>query len=137
MEHFLDHLARSYNEWEDYCRGFAAKIWGGIDDSRIEWAAGEFKKTPPWIAFAIYSDMVYRNGYPYLSEAEVPMLFTGADSKVTENGRALAGRWYPQNRPSPFVSRTCLFDHGGHVFFDVESEKFNRAVLEFASSILK
>ena len=36
MEHFLDHLARSYNEWEDYCRGFAAKIWGGIDDSRAE-----------------------------------------------------------------------------------------------------
>ena len=43
MEHFLDHLARSYNEWEDYCRGFAEKIWGGIDDSRIEWAAAEFK----------------------------------------------------------------------------------------------
>ena len=131
MGHFLAHLGRSYNEWEDYCRGFARKIWEGIDDSRIEWATGEFLKTPPWIAFAIYSDMVYRNGFPYLAKAEVPMLFTGADSKVTENERALAGSWYPESRPAPLISESCLFEHGGHVFFDVESEKFNRAVAEF------
>ena len=137
MGHFLSHLARSYNEWEDYCRGFAKKIWGGIEDDRIEWATGEFMKTPPWIAFAIYSDMVYRNGYPYLSKAEVPMLFTGADSKVTENGRALSDKWYPQGRPAPLRSETCLFEHGGHVFFDVEFEKFNTAVMKFAASILK
>ena len=135
MAHFTDHLKRSYNEWEDYCRGFARKIWGGIDDSRIEWATGEFMKTPPWIAFAIYSDMVYRNGFPYLKEAKVPMLFTGADSKVTENGVSLAGKWYPESRGDELISRVCTFEKGGHVFFDVEAEKFNREVETFAEEV--
>lgn len=133
MDHFTDHLMRSYNQWDEYCEGFAAKIWGGIDDQRIKSAGKEFMKTPPWIAFAIYSDMVYRNGYPYLSKADVPMMFTGADSKVTENGKDLASKWYPEARPSGMISETYTFDGGGHVFFDVESDRFNAALKSFLS----
>lgn len=135
MPHFLDHLGRSYNHWAEYCEGFARKIWGGIDDSRIEQATEEFTQTPPWIAFAIYSDMVYRNGYPYLSKTDVPMLFTGADSKVTENGIDLASKWYPSARPAELVSEICTFDNGGHVFFDVEHEKFNSVLKDFINSL--
>ncbi len=135
MDHFNAHLEKSYNEWADYCRGFAVKIWSGIDDSKIDWAAEEFKKTPPWIAFAVYSDMVFRNGFPYLARADVPMLFTGADSRVTENGIDLASKWYPGSRSADLISKVCTFDHGGHVFFYTESEKFNRALLDFLEEI--
>lgn len=134
MEHFNAHLRQSYNDWENYCLGFAKKIWSGIDDSMIQFSADEFAKTPPWIAFAIYSDMVYRNGYPYLSQAEVPMLFTGADSRVTENGKELAAHWYPAARDKNSVSEVCTFESGGHVFFYVNSERFNEKLLGFINS---
>ncbi len=137
MDHFNAHLKLSYRQWEEYCHGFAVKIWGGIDDSRIEWATGEFTKTPPWIAFAIYSDMVYRNGYPRLARTRVPMLFTGADSLVTSNGKDLASRWYPDARPDGLVSDHCTFDRGGHVFFYMEADKFNKCLLEFIDSRIR
>ncbi|MBQ6321873.1 MAG: alpha/beta hydrolase [Lachnospiraceae bacterium] len=135
MDHFNAHLCRSYNHWEEYCRDFAVKIWGGIDEGRIDWAAAEFTKTPPWIAFAIYSDMVYRNSYPYLEQTTVPMLFTGANSRVTENGIELARKWYPGARKAGLVTKVCTFDKGGHVFFHQESEKFNAAVLSFVKNL--
>ena len=135
MDHFTEHCMQSYNGWNDYCLGFAKKIWGGIDDSRIEDAAHEFMKTPPWIAFAIYSDMVFRNGHKYLSEVDVPMLFAGADSRVTTNGKELASKWYPKEREGKYKSEVCTFDNGGHVFFDVEASKFNEAVLNFWANI--
>lgn len=135
MDHFNAHLCRSYNDWEGYCRDFAVKIWGDVDPSLIDWAASEFVKTPPWIAFAIYSDMVYRNGFPYLAQAEIPMLFTGADSKVTSNGIDLASKWYPQSRKPDLVTRICTFKRGGHVFFYTESEKFNSELLNFIKDI--
>ena len=138
MDHFNAHLQRSYNEWEEYCAGFAGKIWGGIDDTKIPWATEQFIQTPPWIAFAVYSDMVWKNGYPYLAKADVPMLFMGADSKVTENGKDLASKWYPQGRGiSPDTGtghpedRCVTFDRGGHVFFMTEAEKFNRELTAF------
>lgn len=136
MNHFNDHLKCSYDEWGDYCAGFARKIWDEVDPSCVEWSTGEFLKTPPWIAFAIYSDMVYRNGFPYLAQADVPMLFTGANSRVTENGVELATKWYPGARPEPLVSRSCAFDEGGHVFFYAESERFNQELLQFIDEFL-
>ena len=131
MDHFNDHLGRSYSDWAGYCEGFAHKIWDDVDPGMVQWAAREFLKTPPWIAFAIYSDMVYRNGFPYLAQADVPMLFTGADSRVTENGIDLATKWYPESRPANLVSQSCAFARGGHVFFWAEHEKFNQALLRF------
>lgn len=135
MGHFNAHLERSYNGWEEYCRGFAHKIWDDVDPGRVEWATGEFTKTPPWIAFAIYADMVYRNGYPYLALTDVPMLFMGANSRVTENGIDLATRWYPESRPSHFVTKSLAFEEGGHVFFHAAHEAFNRALLDFLDEL--
>ena len=131
MDHFNEHLQRGYNDWEGYCRGFAHKIWDDVDPGRVEWATREFLKTPPWIAFAIYADMVFRNGYTYLDQAEIPMLFTGADSRVTENGVDLATHWYPDARPAPLASHSHAFETGGHVFFYAEHELFNEILLDF------
>ncbi len=135
MDHFNAHLHKSYNDWDGYCRDFAVKIWNEVDPSLIGWAADEFVKTPPWIAFAIYSDMVYRNGFPYLAKADIPMLFTGANSKVTSNGINLASKWYPESRDPRLVTRSCTFSKGGHVFFYAESEKFNSELLKFIRDI--
>lgn len=131
VDRLNEHLVRGYGDWEGYCRGFAQMIWDDVDPGRVEWATREFLKTPPWIAFAAYADMVFQNGYPYLAQADVPMLFCGADSRVTSNGKDLARRWYPQSRPEGLVSRTCTFDQGGHVFFHAECDKFNEALLSF------
>lgn len=135
MDLFNEHLGRSYRDWEGYCEGFAHKIWDDVDASRVPWATREFLKTPPWIAFAIYSDMVYCNGFPYLAQADVPMLFTGADSRVTTNGISLATRWYPEARPKESVTRTCAFDRGGHVFFHADADRFNTVVLDFLDEL--
>lgn len=137
MDYFNEHLIKSYNHWDKYCKAFAVKIWSEINDDRIKSATLEFMKTPPWIAFAIYSDMVFRNGFPYLAKANIPMLFTGADSKVTENGKDLASKWYPKARSKEWISETYVFDHGGHVFFDVEADKFNDILKSFLQRNVK
>ena len=63
MDAFNGSLAMSYNDNEGYCAYFAKMVWGGNDDSKIEWSTKEFLKTPAWISFAIYSDLVFQNGY--------------------------------------------------------------------------
>ncbi len=97
MDGFNNSLAFSYNHNEDYCAGFAKMIWAGNDDLKIEWSTNEFLKTPAWISFAIYSDMVFQNGFEMLPKVTLPILFMGADSAVTANGKALASKYYPAN----------------------------------------
>jgi pimeloyl-ACP methyl ester carboxylesterase len=135
MDLYNKFLKMSYTDYEGYCRAFAEKIWGGVDDSAAAWSLEEFLKTSPWIAFAIYSDMVFQNGYEMLPNVEVPMLFMGADSAVTANGKALASKYYPAKVNPSVYSESCTFESGGHVFFYACPEEFNKAVLGFLSKI--
>jgi len=136
-DHFTDQLKMVYNGWEGYCTFFCHMMYDGNDDSKVEWSASEMTKTPPWIAFAIYSDMTALNGYELLGNIDVPMVFFGANGKVTANGRELAEKWYPEGaKKAPYVE--CYpFDHGGHVFFDVYPEEFNEKLLHFVDEVNK
>lgn len=135
MEGYNKFLAMSYNNYEGYCGAFAKKIWGGIDDSAIEWSTAEFLKTPAWISFAIYSDLIFQNGYEMLPQVTVPVMFMGADSAVTANGKALATKYYPDNTNPAVYRESHTFETGGHVFFYMNPEEFNRKVVAFAQKV--
>lgn len=137
MDGYNKFLAMSYNNYEGYCGAFAKKIWGGVDDSAIEWATAEFLKTPAWISFAIYSDLIFQNGYEMLPKVTVPILFMGADSAVTANGKALATRYYPDNINPNVYKESHTFDAGGHVFFYMNPEAFNAKVAAFAEKVAR
>ena len=90
----------------------AANLAEVILKTRRVWILSAFMT---WIAFAVYSDMVWKNGYPYL-----------------------ASKWYLQGRGiSPDTGtgrpgdRCVTFARGGHVFFMAEAEKFNRELTSF------
>ena len=135
MDGFNKFLVLSYNNNEGYCAGFAKKIWAGNDDSMIEWSAAEFLKTPAYISFAIYSDLVFQNGYEMLPKVTVPILFMGADSAVTANGKALATKYYPENTNPDVYKESHTFETGGHVFFFVNPDEFNAKVAAFAKKV--
>jgi pimeloyl-ACP methyl ester carboxylesterase len=135
MDLYNKFLKMSYNDYEGYCKAFAKKIWGGVDESALDWSLEEFLKTPAWISFAIYSDMVFQNGYEMLPQVEVPMLFMGADSAVTANGKALATKYYPEKLNPKVYKESYTFEKGGHVFFYINPDEFNSVVLKFLSKI--
>ena len=66
--HFNDQLKMVYNGWEGYVTFFCHMMYDGNDDSKVEWCAGQMLQTPPWIAFAIYSDMTMTNCYELLRQ---------------------------------------------------------------------
>ena len=59
---FNDHMVMNYNDLHGYCNFFAHMMYEGNDDSKIDWCTSILEKTPAWISFAIYSDLVMTNG---------------------------------------------------------------------------
>ena len=135
MDLFNSHLTMCYNGNEGYCNFFAHMMYEGIDDSKIDWCTGELMKTPPWISFAIYSDMVMQNGMELLRKIDVPMVFFGANGRVTANGVDLATKWWPENAVSAPYTESYPFEHGGHVFFHVYADEFNAKLLQFVDKV--
>ena len=135
MDLFNSHLTMCYNGNEGYCNFFAHMMYEGIDDSKIDWCTGELMKTPPWISFAIYSDMVMQNGMELLRKIDVPMVFFGANGRVTANGVDLATKWWPENAVSAPYTESYPFEHGGHVFFHVYADEFNAMLLQFVDKV--
>lgn len=135
MDAFNRSLAMSYNDNLGYCAYFAKMVFGGHDDSKLEWCTNEFMKTPAYIAFAIYSDMVHQNGYEMLPKVSVPIIFMGANSAVTANGKDLATKYYPANTNPEVYKESHTFETGGHVFFYINPEEFNAKVAAFAAKV--
>ncbi len=135
MEAFNGSLVKSYTDYDGYCGYFAKLVWAGNDDAMIEWSKKEFLKTPAWISFAIYNDMVFQNGYEMLPKVTVPILFMGANSAVTANGKDLATKYYPANLNPNVYHESHTFETGGHVFFYCNPEEFNAKVAAFAAKV--
>ena len=132
---FNGSLVMTYNDNAGYCNYFAKMIFAGNDDSKIDWCTQELLKTPAWISFAIYSDMVFQNSYEMLPKVTLPILFMGADSAVTANGKALAAKYYPENTNPAVYKESHTFEKGGHVFFYCCPEEFNAEVAAFAKKV--
>ena len=135
MELFNDHLKMSYNGWEGFCNFFAGMMYDGVDESLKPWATSEMTKTPPWIAYAIYSDMTMLNGYELLGKIDVPMVFFGCNGQVTANGYELADKWYPEGAKKVPWFEKYPFEHGSHVFFQCYADEFNADVLHFMNTL--
>ena len=135
MDLFDDHMKMCYNDNEGYCRFFGHMMYDGVDESKVEWATSEMMKTPPWISFAIYSDMVMQNGYELLEKIDVPMVFFGCNGAVTANGHDLATTWYPKYAKKVPWYETYPFEHGSHVFFQCYAEEFNEKLLHFVNRV--
>lgn len=86
---------------------------------------------------AIYSDLVMTNGYELLKKIDIPMVFFGANGRVTANGKELASKWYPEAAVNSPYKESYPYEHGGHVFFDVFPEEFNRDLLHFVNALDK
>jgi pimeloyl-ACP methyl ester carboxylesterase len=134
---FNDHMIMNYNDLHGYCNFFAHMMYEGNDDSKIDWCTSILERTPAWISFAIYSDLVMTNGYELLKKIDIPMVFFGANGRVTANGKELASKWYPEAAVNSPYKESYPYEHGGHVFFDVFPEEFNRDLLHFVNALDK
>ena len=137
IELFNKKMAICYNDNLGYCRKFSHMMYDGIDETKIEWATNEMMQTPPWISFAIYYDLVMQNGFELLEKINVPMVFFGANGTVTQNGKELAEKWWPEAAKNVPYCEKYGFEHGGHVFFDVYPEEFNKKLLHFIDNVNK
>lgn len=135
MDLFNDHMIMCYNNVEGYYNFFAHMMYEGIDDSKIEWSTKEMLKTPAWISFAIYSELVMQNGFDLLAKIDVPMVFFGANGRVTANGKELAEKWYVEGAKKAPYTESYPFEHGGHVFFQCYAEEFNQKLLQFVDHV--
>ena len=92
-------------------------------------------ETPAWISFAIYSELVMQNGFDLLAKIDVPMVFFGANGRVTANGMELAEKWYVEGAKNAPYTESYPFAHGGHVFFQCYADEFNRKLLQFVDHV--
>ena len=135
MDLFNDHMIMCYNDVAGYYNFFAHMMYDGIDESKIDWATKEMLKTPAWISFAIYSELVMQNGFDLLEKVDVPMVFFGANGRVTANGMELAEKWYVEGAKNAPYTESYPFAHGGHVFFQCYADEFNRKLLQFVDHV--
>lgn len=129
MDGMCDVMNRAVNNHEEYCRGFARAIFKNKPSQEDEdWSAIEMTKTPPWIAFAIYTDFLFRDYVSALSKIEIPVLIAGADSPAIPRGIEMARSYLAYIKGD---KEFHAFENEGHVMFYENPDKFNRMVLEF------
>lgn len=116
-----------------YAAGFAKKMFyrEQAGEADLKWTIAEIRKTPPWIATAIYSDYLTRDYTDVLSTITLPGIVFAADSPIAEQGLA-QGRYLAGLMPdSQFIG----FEGAGHILFYEQPEKFNAALTRFVAGL--
>ena len=122
-------MNKSVTDHNGYCRAFASVIWKDVPTAEdVDWVTTEMTKTPPWIAFAIYSDFLHRDYVSVLPSVTVPLMVVGADSMAIPTGIKMA-KSYMEHIKAP--AELHLFEESGHMLFYTETEKFNELVKGF------
>lgn len=111
-----------------YFETFAANIFrDGKRPAGTEWVIEEFKKLPPWISTAIYSDYLSSDYTDVLSKITLPTLVVNANGPVfadgINQGKYIASQ-IPQGKFVPFTE-------SGHMLFYEEADKFNKLIKDF------
>ena len=122
----------TYNH-EIYCREFAKSILGETSSKEDEnWVETEVKKTPPWIAFALYSDFIMTDYSKTLDKIKIPFFSTGVNSKLIPIG-ADAAKYYTTR-----VSVDSYFYEfkSSHMTFYEDPITFNNTVLDFLNNYI-
>ena len=116
-----------------FAAGFAKRMFHReqVSEKDLEWIIAEIRKTPPWIAIAIYSDFVTNNYTPILKTIHIPGIIFAADSLLAEKG-AEQGRYLSSLMPrGTFVD----FEGAGHILFMEQPEKFNSELVKFIKGL--
>lgn len=128
-------MSRAIADYAAYCRAFASVIWKNPPElSDVEWVTTEMSKTPPWIAFALYSDFLHRDYVSVLPSVTIPTLLCASDSMAIPRSVDMSKVYKQQLTAS---SELHTFDEGGHMMFYLETEKFNKIVLDFVAKHCK
>ena len=102
-------------------------ITGEVSREEKMWIQQEIMKTPPYIAFSFYSDILGRDFTEYIPAVTVPMLFVGSNSPAVKG--EVAVDYYVTKCPTDY--EVVKLGESGHFFFYFQPERFNRIVLEF------
>lgn len=98
-----------------------------ISQQDRQWIQQEIMKTPPYIAFSIYSDFLGRDFTEYIPAVTVPTLFVGSMSPAV-NGEAAMDYYVTKSRTE---YRQVKIGPCGHFFFYFHPERFEQIVLDF------
>lgn len=128
MDKANDRLIRMMSDHEgDAYAMVDGMVSGEIAPEDRDWIQKEIMKTPPYIAFSIYSDFLGRDFTEYIPAVTVPMLFVGSLSPAVDGEAAM-----------DYYITTCRTEYRlvkigpcGHFFFYFYPEKFEQIVLEF------
>lgn len=111
-----------------YFETFAANIFrNGVRPADTDWVINEFKKLPPWISAAIYSDYLSSDYTGILSQISLPVLVVNANGPVFTDG-INQGKYVASQIPQ---GRFEAFTESGHMLFYEEADKFNALVKDF------
>lgn len=88
-------------------------------------------KTPPWIAFSIWTEFAHTDGREMLRQICLPVVIFGADSMVNEKGKECAMVQYAEDVPKGVYKEIYTHETGGHLLFLKDTELFNERILAF------
>lgn len=108
-------------------------FYGGKKPEGVEWIIEEFKKLPPWISAAIYSDYLSSDYTDVLPTITVPTLVVSANSPVFSDGINQGKHIAAQIPNAKFVP----FIESGHMLMYEEADKFNKTVTDFMFDYIK
>ena len=116
-----------------YAANFARRVFfrEQVCEDVLLWLTTEIRKTPPWIATAIYSDYLTRDYTDVLPTITLPTIVFGANSPIAEQGLAQCRYLAGLVPDSQFVG----FEDAGHILFYEQPEKFNAALASFVLNI--
>lgn len=109
-----------------FCRNQAANNFKGgptVQQSDLDFLAGEIAKTPPWIAFAIYNDRVMQDMRNILPQIMIPTIVAEPDTPP----KTAMGGYMAAEIPS---AKLYLFSEASHVLFYDYPEKFNNMLIK-------
>lgn len=133
MEGFNAQVNRLVNEREEYFEFFANAIFkDGKRPAGTDWVIEEFRKLPPWLSAAIYSDYIATDFTNVLPTITVPTLVVNADGPVFAWG-IKQGTYLTSLIPN---GKFVAFTESGHMLFYEEAEKFNQTVSDFIKDCL-
>ena len=133
MEGFNAQVNRLINEREEYFEFFANAIFkDGKRPAGTDWVIEEFRKLPPWLSAAIYSDYIATDFTDVLPTITVPTLVVNADGPVFAWG-IKQGTYLTTLIPN---GKFVPFTESGHMLFYEEADKFNKTVSDFVKDCM-
>lgn len=119
-----------HTDIDQFVENFVSRVRDDVSTEDALMIAGEIRKTPPWIGFALHTDWCHTDATVYLPEIQVPVIIFSGESK---------GHGYDMGRYYKTLVKTYCevheFDKGGHVLFYSCSEQFNKILKDFISKV--